>query len=74
MPLMTIFYTSLTMYSALDHAIWLIWHGQVRTRDIAMTQKEAKSHVLIQNCAFEVAIIIVLLSWQFSLHDGEERS
>ena len=29
------FYTSLTIYSTLDCAIWLIWHRKVRVRDIA---------------------------------------
>ena len=39
-----------------------------------MTQKEAKFCILTQNQSFEVAIIIILLSWQFSLHDGKEEA
>ena len=34
---MTIFYTSLS--SALEHAIWQIWNGKVRARDVQDKQK-----------------------------------
>ena len=37
-------------------------------------QKEAKDCISVQNYSFEVAIIIVLSSWQLSPYHGEERS
>ena len=36
--------------------------------------KEAKCLISMQNYTFEVAIIIILLSWQFSLHSGKKEA
>ena len=37
-------------------------------------RKEAKGRISMQNHSFEVAIIIVLSSWQLPPYHGEERS
>ena len=38
------------------------------------TQKEAKCSIAIQNHTFEVAIVIVMFSWQFSLYSGKKEA